>query len=259
MSKENDIKKTAEDTQPVEDKYLEIEHKWEADHVNWDEFVRYFRRKRKKLIDEVIVTGPDQYWRADFNTRVLARKIVESILDKENITNWDTRRVKNILDNSGVGQSVIRFRSDRRNFNELTIKRRTSSKQTTVREESDIPLKNIKNEEVETFLMMAGYKQEIVIIKRCHIFWVENDLGLAVPVIYDVWVDGKEDDIRRFVEVEAEKGQSKEQCAAILKFWAKELKEKFGLKDRHVSDLSLYEIYTGRKYWEAEGYNDEEE
>lgn len=251
MSDKNDQPSTVSmaDGSVVEDKYLEIEHKWQADHVNWEDFVKFFRRKKKQLINEEIATGPDEYWRQDQDIEALAKRIAESPEDEE--------AIRNTLEKAGVGQSVVRYRSNGRSFKELTVKRRTSASNTTVRGEADLPLKRVKQSDVGAFLSMLGYKKEVVIHKRCHIFWIENELGIAVPVIYDIWKEGEEDKVVRFVEVEAEKGQSQEQAAKILKFWSKELKDNFNLQNKHKSDLSLYEIFSGRRYWGVNG-NDEE-
>ena len=230
--------------------YIEVEHKWKADHVDWSAFIAYFTKKKKQIVDEQVVLGPDQYWRADFDTQDISKKINELLFGSANVDVKNVEKVSDLLQSLGVGQSVARYRSNKNGFHELTVKRRISKSSTTVRGETDLLLRrDTKNPTVGSFLSMLGYKHEFTIVKRCHIFTIKNHIGIAIPVIYDIWLEGQEDDVKRFIEVEGDKSQSQEQNEKVIAYWKEILEDRFELTNKHLSKLSLYEIFSKNKYW----------
>lgn len=231
-------------------KYLEIEHKWDAEKVTWDQFIKYFDSLKSKYnVTELAVTGPDQYWRFGKEAPEIADKIA-AYTHEPGTKEHDLlkRKIRRILREKGVGASVLRYRKSP-NMHQLTVKKRTSKVSTTTREEADIEfLRSTPAADIESFLEMAGYAEDFTLMKRCQIYWVENELGLAVPVIYDIWRKDRPTEIRRFIEVEAEKGQPEETCQKLLEYWSAEFERVFGITEKDKNQLSLYEIYSGRRY-----------
>jgi adenylate cyclase class IV len=231
--------------------FLEIEHKWNADDVDWDGFVSFFAKlKPDHKTSEISVTGPDAYYRLGAGAPRIAERIAGLTMSRKNSgfnrLKW---RIRKVLRSAGLGASIIRLRHSP-NLYQMTVKRRTQANSTQVREEADIDfLRRVPVAEVEAFLTLAGYSKDFTLMKKCHIFWVKTPLGVAVVVVYDITrTDKPKDRPRRFVEVEAEKGQTLEASKRILEHWSKVLGRRFGLTDDKRNHLSLYEVYSGRRY-----------
>jgi len=194
----------------MKNKYYEVEIKYKADHIDWNSFVKTIRRDEDSLIEEVKVTGPDQYYR--------------------------------------LGVSIVRYRHNFGGFHELTVKTRTSSKTTIVREEIDLNLINHTDpKDVEKFLVTSGYKREFTIVKKCHIFKLTCQAGLGSIVIYDIYRLGESKKRQRFVEIEGDKNQSIQVNKKWLSYWEKKL-EKVNLNKKDIYNLSLYEIFSNKMY-----------
>lgn len=235
---------------PQTSRFIETEYKWSADKVRWEAFTAFFETLKSKCsVEELAVTGPDQYWRLGTDAPRLSERIAGLVAKKGdanfNPLKW---RVRKILRSAGLGASVVRYRRSP-NMHQLTVKKRLSDKCTKNREEADIEfLRKTPQEDIETFLGLAGYARDFTLIKKCQIYWVRNEIGLAVPVIYDIWRGEQKGEPRRFIEIEAEKGQSPEVCDRLLAFWSDVFRRVFELTDADREHLSLYEIYSGRRY-----------
>jgi adenylate cyclase class IV len=196
-------------------KHKEIEVKWSADHVAR----RAFNRKAKALFKNLRVrhrlqrvSGPDMYF------------------------------------SDGSGRTV-RVRRSNELF-ELTSKMRLHQKSITVRKEVNVRLSDRQSpDDVVALLGMLGFYKEFSIVKDCDIYTVPGPDRSHVTLVW-YRVHNKEKGNRTFVEVEVE-GLPRRKSMKVLREWSSYLRDDFGLDDRHVSDLSLYEIYSGRKYLSA--------
>lgn len=193
----------------------EIEAKMSADHVPFDAF-RRFIAAFPGMDQYIHIVGPDRYYES--------------------------------------GVNVVRHREDRKDKrHELTVKRRKSDGSTRDRVEIDLHFgKKTAPKDVDAFLLATGFTKVFTLVKEAHIYWVQlTDNLKATFVIYDVWKeddDGKRSDLRRFIEVEAEKGSAvtAETAKRHLRSQVKLLQAQFGLGEP-LND-SLYELYSGKKY-----------
>lgn len=138
---------------------------------------------------------------------------------------------------------AIRHRNSA-DVNEVTLKLREKENTITVRKEINIPLaKESTALDVRTFLQSIGFNDDVKIHKSCDIFFVKEKNADIDIVWYKVTSAGRRPKI--FIEIEV--GQVGETNGLkILKKWANILEKMFKLKEK--SDLSLYEIYSGKKY-----------
>ena len=148
------------------------------------------------------------------------------------------------------GPNVLRHRNNGEGAGELTVKRRTSRKTTTDREEIDLRFAaHVTVEDVEKFLQATGWKPMFTVIKDCHIFAFKETPGVEI-VIYDVrcvYPNGEETPLRRFAEIEIHKADSNSPHAlSTLKEWERSMHEEIPGLTR--CSESLYEIYSGKRY-----------
>ena len=118
------------------------------------------------------------------------------------------------------GPNVLRHRNNGEGAGELTVKRRTSRKTTTDREEIDLRFAaHVTVEDVEKFLQATGWKPMFTVIKDCHMF----------------------------AEIEIHKADSNSPHAlSTLKEWERSMHEEIPGLTR--CSESLYEIYSGKRY-----------
>lgn len=155
------------------------------------------------------------------------------------------------------GDNVLRHRNNGEGAGELTVKRRTSNRSTTSRQEIDLRFSDSTTvEDVEKFLGATGWAPLFTVTKDCHIFSFSSRQerpGVEV-VIYDVWCrynDGSDTALRRFVEVEISKADSNHPKAmATLGEWKQKITAfLYPLGgDKKPLPESLYEIFSGKKY-----------
>lgn len=192
-------------------KHKEIEVKWRAEGVDRNGFNREMRRLLKQQdcsFKFLRVKGPDTYF---------------------------TR-----------GSDVVRHRISK-NTHELTIKLRIYKKSIKARKEVNVKLSlDQPIEDVVEFLGCLGFKKKIKLVKDCDIYFIVQPNGVHASIVWYV-VEDEAGNLRRFIEVEIE-GQSHHRSLAVLDFWLKRIHKTFGLTDKDISDDSLYEIYTGKRY-----------
>ncbi len=193
-------------------KHKEIELKWSADHVNRKDFNRKIEKLLKKL--------------------GLEYKFLAAHGPDYYYSNKDGYTARH---------------RDGGDTNELTVKLREGSDHITVRKEINVPLaKEATAMDVRALLKGLGFDDDVHIHKSCDIYFIKSQKADIDVVWYKVTGGGKRPKV--FVEVEV--GHlGKKDSLKILKKWAKMLEKMFNLKDQ--SDLSLYEIYSGRRYRQA--------
>lgn len=168
------------------------------------------------------------------------------------------------------GSSVLRHRHSGPGAGELTVKRRTARNSTRCRQEIDLRFDpQTTKDDVVRFLGATGWRSAFTLVKDCHIFYVPDrehfeasppKTGVSVEIVlYDVVrVDPKDAQLdyallpvgepaKRFLEIEIHKADSNHPRAQdILKKW--EALARLSLNLGETQRLSLYEIYSGRRY-----------
>lgn len=193
------------------DNHSEIEYKFCADSINLDNFNDYC--EKKKPYRRKFVKGVDQYYSQNNN--------------------------------------VIRHRQDPQGKNELTLKLRKSNKSITNRLEIDLhfDINKTSTKDISRFLELSGWKETLRIIKDTSIFWFKRGKIDVSVVGYVVWrINGsKELDMKKFIEIEVEKGSdvSLKEAKKHLNLWKKDIEKNFG-KLKQLNN-SIYEIYTNKK------------
>jgi adenylate cyclase class IV len=185
----------------MDTRYLEIEQKYKADHVDWDRFcelVSSFKPKKKLRI-----MGPDTYYE---------HKAVPSVL------RW-------------------RHSADKE---EITFKTRLGLRSAFLRNEIDWDLTGTPIKGVLKGIRMMGYHKAFRLYKDCQIFWLSDKEGSVSVVIYDVFCKNFKN--KRFIEIEAEKGQDYKLSKKLVRLWESRL----GLHINKRVTKSLYEIYSGK-------------
>lgn len=180
--------------------HLEIEQKYNAQEIDWDDFVSIM--KAFKPYKQLHVAGQDTYYQC--------------------------------------GKIILRWRQGK-DKNEVTIKKRKSKKSAFVRVEIDWDLSGNSDETIKKGLKAMGYKKLFSITKVCAIFWFKKRNGKVSIVLYDVFSSGFPK--RRFLEIEADKGQDHKASKKLVRSWEKAL----GLTKKQRVNESLYELYSGRK------------
>lgn len=190
-------------------KHKEIEYKWSADHVSRPAF----SKKIKKHLEKI---------NANYSF-LLAEGPDYYYSNKQGY--------------------AIRHRNSA-DVNEITLKLREKNNTITVRKEINIPLaKESTALDVRTFLQNIGFTDDVKIHKSCDIFYIKDKNAEIDIVWYKVTSAGQRPKV--FIEVEV--GQVGEESGLkILKKWANVIQKLFKLKEK--SDLSLYEIYSGKRY-----------
>lgn len=146
------------------------------------------------------------------------------------------------------GENVVRHRVNSEESHELTVKRRSSTKSTFDRLEIDLKFAaTTKASDVEAFLKATGWTLEFKLEKKADIFWFKEGNTHLTVVIYDVFCG--EHKMRRFIEVEAEKGSdvTVDHAKKRVNAWIKDICADFAISNEPLND-SLYEIYSGKKY-----------
>lgn len=138
------------------------------------------------------------------------------------------------------GSDVLRWRNAA-DKNEFTIKKRHSSKNTFIRDEVDLKISDNSPETIVKFIEALGYTKCFKIFKNCFIFWFSSEMGKVSVVIYEVTDEAGY--IKRFIEIEAEKGQHYQKSKKLVRFWENRL----DLKVRQRISKSLYEIYSNKQ------------
>jgi adenylate cyclase class IV len=127
--------------------------------------------------------------------------------------------------------------------NELTVKRRIGDTAITVRRETNLKLdRTVTALDVMQFFKDLGFGTDVRIHKDCDIYFIRDGRAEVDIVWYKVTSNGR---TRQFIEVEVG-GLSKQDSLRVLNRWASHVEKMFKLKNK--SDLSLYEIYSGRRY-----------
>lgn len=133
---------------------------------------------------------------------------------------------------------------------ELTVKGRLSAGSITVRLEKNLEIGGKTTpDDVQVALLASGFKPKLNIYKDCLIYEIHADGAEIVVVWYRVKKSGRKS-WDRYAEVEVN-GVSEKKSLKILARWSKIMKDLYGLTEDDVSDLSLYEIYTGERYQNA--------
>lgn len=194
-------------------RHKEIEVKWKADQVGREEFNKKLRAylDARYMYRFVRVSGPDTYF----------------------------------SDESG---RTVRHRISR-NTHELTSKMRLNRRSILSRKEVNVKLDRKQPvSDVFEFLSMLGLKMAVPLRKSCDIYFISGPKTHLSIVWYRVKRRGKRD--RVFVEVEVE-GLSHKRSLAAIRPWVGRLQRMLGLRRRDVSNESLYELYTGKRYHQA--------
>lgn len=152
------------------------------------------------------------------------------------------------------GKDSIRHRWTGGYAGELTVKRRTSKKDLTSREEIDLFFDTVKTTigDVGKFLCATGWERAFTLFKDAvHVFAFDAPKGGRVFVsIYEVEKFNektrKYSGRRRFIEVEIEKGSSYDEfeSKAILDTWKSYVQLELGVQE--PMNKSLFEIYSGK-------------
>jgi len=214
------------------DRFSELEYKWDATGVPVDHFAAWamnqspFKYRRIK--------APDYYW--------------------------------------VQGENVIRHRHDV-GAGTLTVKGRKSSESITDRVEIDLQFgPSVKDKDVPAFLEATGWQMQLWLAKDAHIFWfspkhASSPQFTSTVALYDVnlvfTTTGKHLAMlpaspMRFLEVEIEKTSSIDGKRAqdALNLWRDMLTNEFKLV--RPLNLSLYEIFSGKRYKIIEGITDDQ-
>lgn len=193
-------------------KELEIEKKWNAEVISRDQFLKIMRSKNLPKKQYIRVGGPDYYF---------------------------VNKLGHV--------ARLRWSPDKR---EITVKTRLSNSDITERVEFNIPIAQYADlDHCVGALVELGFKMNVELDKDCDIFFFKESTGVKVHVVYYTATSGNE--TKTFIEVEAEHG-TKAQKRAALKKWTKFIKKQFALGEESLSDLSLYEIFSGNLYRMAE-------
>jgi len=148
------------------------------------------------------------------------------------------------------GENVVRHRHSG-GAGELTVKQRKSPDDITDRIEINLGF----NEEttladVEAFLLATGWKEDLRLSKCLnHLFWFKHGEATLAVCLYEVTAN---DSTCRFIEIEvvSDSNVSDEVARRILDVWCGVMIEELDLA--RPMTASLYEIYTGKRYVQAQ-------
>lgn len=197
--------------EPGTPKQSEIESKFAADKVSWEDFAAWAGKLNP--VHEQRVGGVDTFYRQ--------------------------------------GKNVLRHRVGALDdLHELTTKILTSKKSSTLREEPEVHL-NSSPEDVEYLLESVGWKKELAIDKMSLMFDVIDNGVKIEFCIYDArGIAGKalKKPEQRFIEVEVEKNADipVEEALQIVHKWENRLRAQFGLAK--PMNGSLYDAFGGKGY-----------
>lgn len=135
--------------------------------------------------------------------------------------------------------NFIRYRHhDQRG--ELTIKRKTTDKNNNERIEVNLPTEGNNISNVNAFVDLLGYKHNFSIFKTCKIFWVDK-----VVLVYYVVFDKELNELRRFIEIEADEdlqwASEDDAYEALAKY--EKLLEPLGITPKNRMRKSLFELF----------------
>ncbi len=154
------------------------------------------------------------------------------IRKKMNVSSYDTYFV-----NEGGDFVRYRYTDDR---GELTIKRKTNKTNNNDRIEVNLPTAGGNLSTVSAFCSLLGYKLNFEIFKTCNIFWTDK-----VVVVYYVVYDKELEELRRFIEIEADEDlewESEEQAwNEVVKY--EKMFEAIGITPHNRLRKSLFEIF----------------
>jgi adenylate cyclase class IV len=134
---------------------------------------------------------------------------------------------------------------------ELTTKGRLSFDSIKIRREINLKLaKGVDPFDVACAMKMVKFKSTTSIYKDCDIYFIDEN-GAEVQIVwYKTKHSGTRGPWKRFIEVEIA-GASQRKSVRMLNRWAAIVEEMFGLSPEDRSKLSLFEIYSGRRYQHA--------
>jgi adenylate cyclase class IV len=191
-------------------KNSELELKWAADHLTSAIFVD--RMSAYTPAEPRVLVGTDYYYRR--------------------------------------GEAVLRYRRDDDGSVELTTKQRKSDDSIRDRVEVNVRLDpRTETETVEALLRAVGFKNDVALAKRSHVYRLEVGGGAtAVIAFYVVDKVGANIPPRAFIEVEIEQDDNvpQAQAEALLDLFRDAFTFRFMLKE--PLNESLYEMYSGRTY-----------
>ena len=190
----------------------EIEFKFAADHITFNEFSRFFvnNDSSKEFKD---YQGLDDYY-------------------------------------DSPDGSVIRHRWNKQNtVNEVTVKMRRTHSSIVNRIEQNIDLiPDCKQKDFEKFLELISFKKVFSLYKKAVIVWIDYKEVEFTVSLYNVKDIKKQKSSRTFFEIEVESSNNLSDVKAenILYEFTETLKDQFKLKQ--PLNLSLYEIYSNKMY-----------
>lgn len=199
-------------------RYVELEYKFDADEAELS--IKEFNRVGQLLEPSEVATtsGPDVYY--------------------------------------AHGPNVVRHRWRNGGGGELTVKQRKGRNQIVDRVEVDLRFAaDMRLCDVSSFLEASGFKRALTLItEQCRVYTFEDegaDIQLAYYTVEKLNSKGRRVSRRSFVEVEVDKGASinDKKARVLLDTWATDLRCLLNLKS--PLKLSLYEIYTGKRYTTA--------
>lgn len=197
----------------MSDTHSEIEHKWDATHVQEGAFLAWAIAQRPQSYEHA--SWPDVYYSQGDNT-VRHR--------------WS----------SDAGELTVKRRKTQRSITDrVEVDLRFAD--------------GVKAEDVTVFLRASGWKRILTLFKTfVHVFRYKLSDAEVTLALYEVEQlcerTHKRINTRRFMEVEVEKGSplSDRAAKALLDAWKVILQREFHLTS--PVNESLFEIYTGRRY-----------
>lgn len=124
---------------------------------------------------------------------------------------------------------------------ELTIKRKLNDKNNNERIEVNLETTGDNFKSVEAFVNLLNYQHNFGIYKTCKIYWIDN-----VVAVYYIVYNKKMEEVRRFVEIEANEDlqwESEEQALNAVIHYEKLLEPVIGITSRNRLRKSLFEMF----------------
>lgn len=195
------------------DNHSEIEYKFAADHVDYDDFVAWAIKQKPLKYESA--SFPDLYYEQDGN-------IVRH--------RWS----------GGAGELTVKQRKSADSIADRVEIDLRFSAETSVND-------------VTVFLQASGWKRLFTLFKDgTHVFWFQVPGGIVSVAEYAVEKLDEETqrcvDHRKFIEIEVEKGSSMsmDEAKTTLEKWRRLVSRTFNLTA--PLNVSLYEMYSGRTY-----------
>jgi adenylate cyclase class IV len=166
-------------------------------------------------------------------------------VDKLSVYGWDVYYSKS--GPSLAKADFIRFRMG--DDPQLTTKIKTTSGDNFERIETDVPLRKINKEDLESFVSSfvstVGYKENFRIFKKCTIYYLQK----TDIVFYDIY-DKDMNHVNSFVEIEVRKDKkikSSAEAFELINKLEKKLK-KLGISKKDRTTKSLWEMYRHKPH-----------